>query len=91
MKNVTISLPDDVYRKARIQAAERETSISGLVRDLLTKATQAEELETAALQRKRRMNEILDEIHKTQQARGKYFSASRRLSREEVHDRKAFR
>jgi plasmid stability protein len=91
VKNVTISLPDDVYRKARIQAAERETSISGLVRDLLTKATQAEELEAAALQRKRRMNEILDEIHKDQQARGKYFSASQRLSREEVHDRKAFR
>ena len=91
MKNVTVSLPDDVYRKARIKAAERDTSISGFVRDLLTKATEAEEMESASLRRKRRISEILDEIHKSQQARGKYFTASHRLSRDEVHDRKAFR
>lgn len=35
MKNVTISLDDDSYRRARIKAAERGTSLSGLVRALL--------------------------------------------------------
>ena len=31
VKNVTVSVPEDVYRTARIRAAERGTSISGLV------------------------------------------------------------
>jgi plasmid stability protein len=35
VKNVTVSLPDDVYRWARIKAAERDTSLSALVREFL--------------------------------------------------------
>ena len=35
MKNVTISLDDETHRRARIRAAERGKSLSGLVRDLL--------------------------------------------------------
>jgi hypothetical protein len=69
VKNVTISLPDAVYKKARIKAAERETSLSGFVRDLLTSATLAEELESAARGRKQRITAILDEIHRSQEAR----------------------
>lgn len=37
------------------------------------------------------LNEVLDQIHKSQQTRGEYFNASRRLSRDQVHNRKAFR
>jgi len=32
MKNITVSVDDDTYRKARIRAAERDTSVSALVR-----------------------------------------------------------
>ena len=35
MKNVTVSLPEDVYRVARIRAAERDTSVSAMVREYL--------------------------------------------------------
>jgi plasmid stability protein len=35
LKNVTITLDEDVARWARIRAAERETSVSRLVGDLL--------------------------------------------------------
>jgi hypothetical protein len=35
--------------------------------------------------------EVPDQIHKSQHTRGEYFSASRRLSRDQVHNRKAFR
>jgi hypothetical protein len=31
MKNITISVPDDVYRNARIAAARLDTSVSALV------------------------------------------------------------
>jgi plasmid stability protein len=33
MKSITVSVPDDVYRAARIRAAERGSSVSALVSD----------------------------------------------------------
>ncbi|PYQ30655.1 MAG: hypothetical protein DMF56_07545 [Acidobacteria bacterium] len=80
MKNLTISLPDDVYRKARIKAAERDTSVSALVRDLLTEfADEESDFE----QRKRLQDEVLASIRS--------FRAGDRLTREEAHDRAAVR
>ena len=35
MKNITVTVPDDVYRTARIRAAERGTSVSALVGEYL--------------------------------------------------------
>ena len=35
MKNITVTVPDDVYRNARIRAAERGTSVSALVGEYL--------------------------------------------------------
>ena len=35
MKNITVSIPDEIYLKARIKAARRSTSVSALVRDFL--------------------------------------------------------
>jgi plasmid stability protein len=80
VKNVTISLPDDVYRRARIRAAERDMSVSALVRELLT---QLSEEEPEFERRKRLQAEVLASI--------KQFRANDRLSRDEVHDRDALR
>ena len=80
MKNVTVSLPDDVYRRARVKAAERDTSVSALVRDFLVELA---EDESDFDRRKRLQQEVLASV------RG--FRASDRLSREEVHDRKKIR
>ena len=80
MKNVTVSLPDEVYRRARILAAERDTSLSALVRELLMKLGQEE---TDRERRKRLQAEVLSSIGK--------FSAADRLRRDEVHDRDALR
>jgi len=80
VKNITISLPDDVYRRARIRAAERDLSLSALVRQLLTELSQEEpEFE----RRKRLQAEVLASI--------KDFRARDRLTRDEVHDRDALR
>ncbi len=39
MKNITLSLDDETYRQARIRAAEQNTSVSALVKQLLTANT----------------------------------------------------
>ncbi len=35
MKNITVSLDDETYRRARVKAAERDTSESALVEPFL--------------------------------------------------------
>jgi plasmid stability protein len=35
-RNVTLSLPEDLFKRAKIYAAEHDTSVSALVVDLLT-------------------------------------------------------
>jgi plasmid stability protein len=80
VKNVTVSLPEEVYRRARIKAAERDTSLSALVREFLT-ALGSEE--TDFERRKRLQDEVFESIRS--------FSAGDRLGRNAVHDRRALR
>jgi predicted CopG family antitoxin len=80
VRNVTISLPDDVYKRARIRAAEEDSSLSSLVQRLLMTYTQQE---SDFERRKRLQTEVLGTITG--------FRAGDRLSREEVHDRKRTR
>lgn len=76
MKNITVSVDDDTYRKARIKAAERDSSVSRLVRDFLNRLA-GEESEFERLERQER--ELRAQI--------KNFSAADRVSRDELHDR----
>lgn len=80
MKNITVSLPDDIYRRARVQAAELDTSVSALVREFLTKLG---EEESDFERRKKLQDDVISSI--------RAFSAEDRLSRDEVHDRDAVR
>lgn len=76
MKNITVSVDDDTYRRARMKAAEQDTSVSALVRqflsDIATIETEAERL--------RREEAVL-------RASIKLFRAGDRLSRDKLHDR----
>jgi plasmid stability protein len=76
MKNITVSLDDDTYRRARMKAAEQDTSVSALVREFLC---QLAEKETEFDRRKRLQAETLAKIRS--------FRAGDRLSRERVHER----
>jgi plasmid stability protein len=80
VKNITVSLPEEVYRRARIKAAERDTSVSALVRDFLMSLAQEE---SEFDRRKRLQAEVLGSIRS--------FMAGDRLPREEVHGRKPIR
>ena len=76
MKNITVSLDDNTYRRARMKAAELDTSVSALVKKYLVDlAVQETDFE----RRKRLQDEILATIRS--------FSASDRLTRDEVHER----
>ena len=76
MKNITVSVDDDIYRKARIAAAERDTSVSAMVREFLTDVA-GKESEFDRLRREEA------EVRATI----KSFSASDRLSRDKLHER----
>jgi hypothetical protein len=79
MKNITVSLDDEVYRRARVKAAELDTSVSALVKKYLIELAGQE---TDFERRKRLEEEVLAKI------KGRGFSAKDRLSREQVHQRR---
>lgn len=76
MKNITVSVPDDVYRSARIRAAEEGTSVSALVADYLESLSQDKAVFERLVEQQR---QIVSEIEE--------FRASDRLGRDELHDR----
>jgi hypothetical protein len=77
MKNITVSLDDETYRRARMIAAHRDTSVSALVKrflvDLASGETEFERL-------KRLEREVRERITD--------FRASENLSRDELYDRR---
>ena len=77
MKNVTVSLDDDTYRRARMVAAERDTSLSALVKGFLVSLGAGE----TQIERLKREERALRE-------RITSFRASDKLSRDELHDRR---
>ena len=76
MKNVTVTVDDETYRRARIKAAERDTSVSGLVKRFLTELAAGE---SDAEQLKRQERALRERIVA--------FRAGDRLSRDDVHRR----
>ena len=75
-RNVTLSLPDDLVRRAKVLAAERDTSMSALVGDLLTQTFESGDSYDAMWH---------DE--ETFMARGKLRVGKRLPSRDELHER----
>jgi hypothetical protein len=53
VKNITVIVDDETYRRARMKAAERDTSVSALVARFLTELT-ASEPDTEQLKREER-------------------------------------
>jgi plasmid stability protein len=76
VRNITVTVPDEVYRKARIKAAERDSSVSALVREFLMGLANEED---DFARRRRLQDEVLDSIDR--------FRAGDRLTRNAVHDR----
>jgi plasmid stability protein len=76
VRNITVSVPNDVYRAARIRAAERGQSVSALVADYLRSLSEeGSQFARLEAQQEQVRQEIID------------FRAGDRLSRDEIHDR----
>jgi plasmid stability protein len=76
MKNITVAVPDDIYREARIRAAEQGSSVSALVGDYL-RSLADREAEFSRLEVQQ--SQVVGEIDR--------FSAGDRLDRDELHGR----
>ena len=76
MRNITVTVDDETYKRARVAAAELDTSVSALVKAYLV---QLASHETEIERLKRQEREIRSQIAA--------FSAADRLSREELHSR----
>ena len=73
---VTVAVPTEIYRRARVKAAERDTSLSALVREFLISV--ADEGSDFA-RRKRLQDEVLRSI--------RHFRAANQLRRDALHER----
>lgn len=83
MKNITVSVPDEVYRAARVTAAEQGTSVSALVKTYLESMAQKD---TEFLRLERLQNSALARI-----ALQGGLKMSENLTRDELHDRELAR
>jgi uncharacterized protein YdaU (DUF1376 family) len=77
VKNITVTVDDETYRRARMTAAERDTSVSALVKAFLTELV-ANESDAERLKREERA--LRERISS--------FRAADRLPREDVHRRR---
>ena len=84
VKNITVSVDDEVYHKARMRAAERRTTVSAMVKKMLVEVA-GQETEFEQLRREEH------ELRARLLARGVRFKASGRLSRTELYERHAIR
>lgn len=76
MKNITVALDDETYRRARIRAAELDTSVSALVKRFLLEIAAGE---SDAARLKREESRLRAAIER--------FRAGDRLSRDAIHAR----
>jgi hypothetical protein len=78
LRNITVTLEDDVARWARLEAAKQETSVSQFLGRILKQRMLQQDAYEHAMRRALKRKPFLS-------------SKSRYLSREEVHDRSRLR
>ena len=79
MKNVTVSLDDQIYHRARVKAAQAGRSLSSMVREYLESVGTGE----SEFERLKRMEH---ELYAQIDARGGGLKASENLTREELYN-----
>ena len=89
MKTISVSVDDETHRQARIRAAQTGTTVSAMMRDLLTELLQQpvgpESVETEPQKRARLLDEVLERFERE----GIGVDTSKILTRDEMYDRNA--
>ena len=91
MRNITVSVDDETHRRARIRAAELDTSVSALVRTYLRSLAGDSSRESAAAARGTESTvelrrQELDDVLADFDARGVGLRARDNLTRDELYD-----
>jgi plasmid stability protein len=85
MKNITVSVAEEVHRQARIHAARHGTSVSALVRDYLLSLTAEPGLDPGDDPRRLAQDELFRRLDQE----GQGLSAADRQPRSLLHERLA--
>lgn len=87
MRNITVSVDDETYRRSRIHAAKLDTSVSALVRGYLrtlaTDSRRGSSGETPLERRRRLLHEVTEDFKR----RGIGLDMAENLPRSELYDR----
>ncbi len=76
MKNITVTVDDETYRRARIKAAERDTSVSALVKQFLNELSGEDEFDRLWRKEQELRKQVRD------------FNGGDRLSRDEMYEQR---
>jgi len=96
MRNITVSVDEETHRRARVRAAELDTSVSALVREFLRRlvprdrrreSVESQPLESA-LERRRR---LFEEVFADFDARGVGLRMADNVPRAALHNRSEIR
>jgi hypothetical protein len=79
MKNITVSVNDEIYRRARRKAAENNTSVSQLVAEYLRSLSKDDELRA---ERNKRLEQLFSAQDKDRKRR-----RVGRVKRDDIYDR----
>jgi hypothetical protein len=80
VKNVTVAIPEEIYRRARIKAAAEDTSVSKVVSQFLESYAADEERIAAA---RAQMETLFRKVRR--------FGVGKKISREQIHARRRIR
>ena len=91
MKTISVSVDDETHRQARIRAAQTGTTVSAMMRDLLTALLQTPlEPQSTETEHQRRVR-LLDEVMERFEREGVGVDTSKILTRDEIYNRNASR
>lgn len=86
MKNITVSVEEEIWRLSRIKAAEAGSTVSALVRQFLVSLVQG----NAGLSEFDRLEQLQTDTLREIRTRGAGLASADNLPREALHERDAF-
>ena len=89
MKTISVSVDDETHRLARIRAAETGTTVSAMIRNMLTALLQSPIDDVQFETEHQRRVRMLDEVMSRFEREGVGLKSSERLSREEMYNTRA--
>ena len=89
MKTISVSVDEETHRLAHIRAAETGTTVSAMVRELLTALLQSPPEPAPVETEHQRRVRMLDEVMARFEREGIGLDASERLTREEMYNTRA--